>query len=421
MNELNPVTITAAVAQAADTANKISISIDPHVLLAPLSWIPPLQNFLLGFIFTTGNIPLNILKAVLLLLPVLLVIAGVWVTMASVYTILFRSGRVKFFITLTLAWWDILTSVWNYWTGLVRFVYLCFGWGWELLKLTIGAIVIGFIRIITLPFKGASEIARRYSQGGVPWIAVTVTLVWCVLEATIFTYTLLPTVTEILADLTGLENTQVIIPFLFLFLSLLITGSFACLYVLIEAVKTKKVEQIIQMLLVELFVMFFEVVFLYRELVDALTPWIAQQTGEHVRMGIVSTLLLSAFLWAGIRGMTWFLFARYGTPTIIAVISRQKSEPGSAVPEETRKEVLQQTWENFIGVFKNNADWFRDSSIKFGEALSLPVFQVIAAAVNILTVLITSKMLFSLPFKSMEQVMETKELLVSIFKKSNQV
>ena len=420
MIEQASTTVNAVVQHAVGTADKISFSFDPNLLSIPLTWILPVQKVLLDFIFSSGNIALIILKIIILLMPILLLITGLWVTMASIYTILFRSYRIKFIITLTLAWWDILTSAWNYWTGLIRFVFLCFGWAWELIKLTVGAVVIGFLRLITLPFKGASEIARRYSQGGVPWIAVTVTLVWCVLEATIFTYTLLPTVSELLADMTGIESQGIIVPFLFLFLFLLITGSFACLYVLFEAVKNKKVEQIIQMLLVELFVLFFEVVFLYRELVDSLTPWIAQQTGEHVRMGMASTLLLSAFLWAGIRGMTWFLFARFGTPTIIAVISRQKTEPGAAAPEETRKEILQETWENFINVFKNNADWFRDSGVKFAEAASLPVFQIIAAAINMMTVLITSKMLFSLPFTSLTQVMETRELLNSIFKKSNQ-
>jgi hypothetical protein len=249
----------------------------------------------------------------------------------------------------------------------------------------------------------------------VPWVAVTATVVWSILEATIFTYTLLPTITEVLANMTGIDNQALIVPFLFLFLFLLILGSFACLYVLIEAVKSKKVDQIIQMLLVEMFVLFFEVVFLYRELVDALTPWIAQQSNDTVHLGMAATLLLSAFLWAGIRGMTWFLFARFGTPTLIAVISRQKMEGDK--PQETRKEILQETWENFIGVFKHNVDWFNDAGKKYMEAASLPVFQIFAAAINILVVLLTSEMLFSLPLRSLEQVMDTKELLSNVFKK----
>jgi len=75
------------------------------------------------------------------------------------------------------------------------------------------------------------------------------------------------------------------------------------------------------MVAVELFVMFFEVMFLYRELIDALTPWIAQQTG--MKVGLTVTLSLSAFGWIGIRGMTWFLFGQYGTPPMLAFISRK--------------------------------------------------------------------------------------------------
>ncbi len=408
-------TVTA-LAQAADVSNKITFAIDPKVLLLPLSWIPGVQKALLDFIFVPGNIFVMLLKIIIILLPVLLFIVGMWITMASVYTILFRGGRIRFIGTMALAWWDILTSVWNYWVGAARFIFLCFGWAWELIKLTVGAVVIGILRLITLPFKGAGEIARRYSQGGVPWVAVTITIAWCVLEAIIFTYTLLPTISEVLADVTGIESQHLIIPFLWLFLFFLISGSFACLYVLFEAIKNKKAEQIIQMVLVEMFVLFFEVVFLYRELVDALTPWIAQQTGEQVRMGLVSTLVLAAFLWTGIRGMTWFLFARFGTPTLIAVISRQKMN-GEGKPVETKKEVLQQTWEDFISVFKNNMEWFDATGKKFLEAASLPVFQIIAAAINIVIVLVSAKTLFNLPFKSMENVMDTKDLLAGLFKK----
>lgn len=408
------------VAQAFSTSsNEITISFNPNVLLTPVSWIPSVQKFLLSFVLSAGNIYLLILKILILLLPVLLFLTGIWITMFSIYTILFRGRRINFLTTIAMSWWDILTSIWNYWIGSLRFLLLCIGWLWEMCKITIGALFLGMWRLITLPFKSLNEMARRYSQPGIPWVAVFITITWCILEAIIFTYTLLPTISEVLADVTGIETQAVIMPFLFLFLFLLITGSFACLYVLFEAIKKKKIEQIIQMIIVELFVLFFEVVFLYRELVDALTPWIAQQTGEQVRMGIVSTLLLSTFLWAGIRGMTWFLFARFGTPTLIAVISRQKLE--GERPQEERKEVIQQTWEDFIGVFKNNLEWFTSMSKKFLEAASLPVFQIIAAAINIVIVLFTSKMLFKLPFKTIDEVMETRQLLDGVFKKDEKV
>src|SRR6059036_4119014 len=91
------------------------------------------------------------------------------------------------------------------------------------------------------------------------------------------------------------------------------------------------------MVAVEAFVMFFEVVFLYRELIDALTPWIAQQTG--MKLGLAVTLLLSSFGWIGIRGMTWFLFGQFGTPPMLAFISRRPlPQAEGPAPEPSRPE-----------------------------------------------------------------------------------
>ena len=69
-----------------------------------------------------------------------------------------------------------------------------------------------------------------------------------------------------------------------------------------EAIRSRRIGEVIQMILVEFFVAFFEVVFLYRELIDAITPWINQQSGGQIQMGLVSTLALGVFGWIGIRG-----------------------------------------------------------------------------------------------------------------------
>jgi len=66
---------------------------------------------------------------------------------------------------------------------------------------------------------------------------------WCTLEAAIFSYTLMPTVTELLADLVGGESTtRYTGPILYFFLLLLIMGSFACVQTLMDAVKEARVE-----------------------------------------------------------------------------------------------------------------------------------------------------------------------------------
>src|SRR3989442_528807 len=178
-----------------------------------------------------------------------------------------------------------------------------------------------------LDFTVTGRMTSESFQPGVPWIAFVMLVFWCMLETTIFTYTLFPTVSEVLSDMVGAEQIPRLAgPVLWFFLFLLIMGSFACVQALVEAVQKREFKFIVQIVLVELFVMIFEVMFLYRELVDAITPWIAQQTGDKVRPRIRVTLSLATFGWVGVRGMTWFLFGRYGTPPLLAFISRQPME-----------------------------------------------------------------------------------------------
>ena len=74
-----------------------------------------------------------------------------------------------------------------------------------------------------------------------------------------------------------------------------------------ETLRKREFKFLAQMVVIEISVMFFEVMFLYRQFIDALTPWIAQETG--VVLGLRATMSLAAFGWVGIRAMTWFLFA----------------------------------------------------------------------------------------------------------------
>src|SRR5438067_8498464 len=203
-----------------------------------------------------------------------------------------------------------------------RFIGVAVGWAVAFTTFVAKLVleVIRQIAIITCTMTG--RMTQYYFTPGVPWVAFVMLVFWCALEAAIFSYTLMPTVTELLADLVGGESTaRYPGPILYFFLLLLVMGSFACVQTLMDAVKKREWKFIIQMVTVELFVMFFEVMFLYRELIDALTPWIAQQTG--MKMGLTVTLSLSAFGWIGIRGMTWFLFGQYGTPPMLAFISRR--------------------------------------------------------------------------------------------------
>src|SRR2546427_6531161 len=224
----------------------------------------------------------------------------------------------RFLAALLMSWWDAVRMAWFYWFGLARFLLVFVGRIWGLLRLGVGLLWRTLKNLVTSPFAMLDSSSR---QPGVPWIAFVLLLFWSAIEATIFTFTLRPTMSELLADLTGYQvNALALVVILWFFLFIIIGGSFACIQVLNEAIKTRAVGQIVAMVLVEITVALFEVLFLYRELIDAITPWLAQQ---GFQLGIVGTLGLGLLGWVGVRGLTWFLFGRFGAPALLAILGRK--------------------------------------------------------------------------------------------------
>ena len=380
-------------------------------LAAPLWWIPEWQAAILAGILSGATTAVVASKAVLLLPPALLVVVGLWSTMVGLYTVPFRTGRGEFLTTVALSWWDAGRSVWLYWAGLVKVVVMALGWIWGLLKLA-GRILVGTVRTIFVsPMRFMDWSARRYFKPGVPWLAFLLTVGWSALEATIFTFTLAPTLREVLAAITGfMPDPAFMLPVVWLFLFFLIAGSFACLQVLAESVESRDVARIVEMAFVEVFVMFFEVVFLYRELVDAITPWIAQQTAGEVQMGLWSTLAVASFGWIGIRGMTWFLFGRFGTPALLAVLSREDMEHAGESEEAPEPADVAAAWREPLQAFKEERAWFREQAEEAFELLTLPVLQLLAAAVNFPVVVLRGEPVFQLPLESIDDVLEATPL-----------
>jgi hypothetical protein len=105
----------------------------------------------------------------------------------------------------------------------------------------VAKLVLEVIRqILLMPFTMTGRMTQSYFTPGVPWVAFVMLIFWCALEAAIFTYTLMPTVTELLADLVGGESTaHYTTPILYFFLLLLVMGSFACVQTLMDAVKKR--------------------------------------------------------------------------------------------------------------------------------------------------------------------------------------
>lgn len=367
-------------------------------VMAGLAWIVPFQATVFGFVLKGDSFWSLAGVAVLLLLPAAVFIAGIWGTMVSLYTIPFRLGRsVTLLQSIALAWWDALRMVWFYWAGLAKFLVMLVGWLWGLVKLGV-QLVFGTLKgAITSPLAMLDATSRR---PGVPWAAFVLLLIWSAVEATIFTFTLRPTMSELLADLTGYEvNAFALVTLLWIFLGIIVAGSFACIQVLNDAIKAKQTGNIVFMILVEISVAMFEVLFLYREMVDAMTPWLAQQ---GVTLGVVGTLSLAFFAWVGVRGMTWFLFGRFGAPALIAVLSRQPMGEGAA---HGASPAMADYWKGPIAALKAEREWFRKEGRELFELVSLPVLQVVAAGLNFLFVVFTGRGHFTLPFKSIDEVM----------------
>jgi hypothetical protein len=304
-----------------------------------------------------------------------------------------------------MTWWDAGRCILFFYTGMLRVVVAFVGWiigavrfGLRMIK----SLIIGLVRA---PITLIQNSSRSYFQaGGMPWVAFLILMMWSAVEATIFTFTLQPTLNEVFGGLTGFEpNPRVMAPLLWVFLYMLVAGSFACVYVMTEAVKERRIGNIISMFIVETAVMFFEVMFLYRELIDAITPWIAQQSGGTVQLGMGATIALASFGWMGVRGMTWFLFGRFGTPALIAILSRKNMESGNA--PAVKHQEAPELWRAPIEALKAETKWFHEEARRMFELLSLPVLQLFAAALNFAVVTVQSRPMFRLPFNSLDDVL----------------
>src|SRR3989442_963556 len=362
---------------------------------AGLSWILDWQALVFRTVLSGDSFWQIVGQFLLLFFPATVLVAGVWGTMVSLYTIPFRSGRGRFLAALLMSWWDAVRMAWFYWFGLARFLLVFVGWVWGLLRLGLGLFWRTLKNLVTSPFAMLDSSSR---QPGVPWIAFMLLLFWSAIEATIFTFTLRPTMSELLSDLTGYQvNALALVVLLWFFLFIIIGGSFACIQVLNEAIQTRAIGQIVSMVLVELAVALFEVLFLYRELIDAITPWLAQ--------------LEPLLGWVGVRGMTWFLFGRFGTPALLAILGRKAMEGVGAVRAAATADV--EFWRGPINALKAEHEWFKKEAQHLMELLTLPVLQLVASGFNFLVVVILGKPNFNLAFRSLAQVLHSTPIFAT--------
>ncbi len=184
------------------------------------------ESFIL-FAWGTGDaFWLMLAKRIFLLLPVLALILGCWVTIVSVITTIFRHNRRSFVLSLFINWWDLGKATVAFWGGIFKFLFYLAAGILGFLKIFILALWALIQEVIFMPFRLLGSAGKGLVRSSIPWIAVVLTILWCLLEGIIFTYVMTPLVVDTFSNITGEQLTEgfVRIP-LFIFLLFIILGS----------------------------------------------------------------------------------------------------------------------------------------------------------------------------------------------------
>ncbi|MBF0442053.1 MAG: hypothetical protein HQK54_09125 [Oligoflexales bacterium] len=374
---------------------------------------------IVSFVWNSNYPQLAIAQRLLLLLPVLAVIFAAFATLVALITVIVRQNRREFLFALFVTWWDLGRSIFHFWGGILKFIFVLGGTLFGFARLLLIGILIMLKDIVMSPIRLLSDVSHGYSNPGIPWPAVAMTVGWTALEALIFTYVMTPLVTDVLSGIAGTElgGIKLQIPLYLTFL-IFVLGSYAVLFTYGIAVKEKNFGKIIFYTFVEFVVAIVEVVFLYREFVDALVPWFAQHAGEDFRLGIGGTISIAFFVWLGIRAMTWFLFGSTGVPTLLAIIQRTGIDLNSADKgrkEKVRNEerVLFIYMHEAIDHIKADMNWVHKQGDEFLSSFIIPPLQILGASINFCTLIISNTHLFELPFKSYKDILDSRSLLLN--------
>ena len=388
--------------------------IDVNSLIRDVVWVllfpTTFQGGLMDFVWGAGDsLWVMVLKRLFLLLPALGVIGACWVSIPSLITVLFRSNRKEFITTMFLTWWDLGKSIVSYWGGIFKFLVQAVGAVVGLVKIVLVGLWSVLLELVSLPFRLLRNAGQSVVSSSVPWIAVFLTVLWCVIEAVIFTYVTTPLVSDTLSNITGeqLLGNIIRIP-LFIFLLFVVLGSYAVLSNFVNAMKSKKVLSILTIGVIELVVLSVEVMFLYREFVDSLVPWFAQYS-QGFELGIAWTLAIASLTWFGVRSISWFLFASAGTPTILAIIQGKGLAPAAVTERSEGRATVFSS--GFVERTKEEALWIKTKGDELLASFVLPPLQVVAATINFCTVLVNGTHLFELPFTSVYAILSSKSML----------
>ena len=375
------------------------------ILLFPLQFQSELIVFAWG---AEDEFWIMVAKRLLILLPAAVIILGSWLTILCSLTVIVRHNRHEYIVSLLMSWWDLGKSIISFWGGIIKFSFNLIMGLLGLLKVIILGVWSMMQEVIFMPFRMLKNVGQNVLTSDIPWVAVNLTLLWALIEATIFTYVTTPLVMDTFSNITGesLSINLIRVP-LFIFLFFVVLGSYAVLSTMVDVVKQKNVSAILGITVIEIIVLMVEVVFLYREFVDSLVPWLAQYS-EGFELGVFWTLAISAFAWFGIRSLSWILFAAHGTPTIMHVI--QGKGLGSEKRKESNGKVTDISFD-FMDKIKQDSEWIQNKGEEVLASFMLPPLQVVAAGLNFLTLLFIGKHLFDLPFNKFSDIKETSAII----------
>ncbi len=385
------------------------MSHDVRFWIETISLWEPLKSAF-QFIWGAGDpVWLLVSKRLFLLLPLGAVAIGFWTSVLGVPTILVRAKRRAFIGMLLVTWWDLARATFTFWGGGFRFLLQLAISLLGLVQVLVVGIWSVLKEVILMPLRLIRNVGSNVLAPGTPWIAVTMTFFWCVFEAVIFTFVMTSLVIDTLSNLAGTQMSEsaIRIP-LFLFMLFVALGSYAVLSTFTDALKSRDWGTVIKIGVVESVALFVEVVFLYREFVDALVPWFAQHTSGKFELGIAGTLAIAGLTWLGIRSLSWFLFASSGTPTIMAIIQGQGVGSGAS---GGTKQPLSLFSDDFAAQLQKEFAWVGDEGERLLSAFLVPPMQVVAAALNFITLLVANRHLLDLPLQSIKDFKDARILM----------
>lgn len=388
-----------------------------QILVTLLTFPTLYQAELWRFIYSPESQPVyTYLKRLILLLPGASAIVVSWLLVVGIVSLIFRPKKIKFISQMVVALWDFGRSILLYWLGLLQFVFTVLGTIGSSLRILFLWIYKYIVDVLRLPGHASRSVMGVFKRRGIPWPAVILTLIWAILETSIFTYVMTPLVNDVLGGLTGEPVSQGLLQVgLFLVFFLLVLGSYAVISQFKKAIAEKAWGTVFGLITIEIIVALVEVVFFYREFVDALIPWFAQYAGADFNPGIPMIMSIAFLAWLGIRAMTWFLFASEGIPTLLAVIQRSGMEDNGLTAQSAKGS-------NGNGKGKGDGKgsaamepmedlWTTDKTDQLIDAFILPPLQILASVINLATLVLGQYFLFDLPLKSHKDLANSRRLL----------